>query len=64
MKYLEGGNIGVAEQGGLKVEATEAVTRQQVISDEGEQQAIMSMIWNGPIRRFGLDQSDLHLFVA
>ena len=28
MKYLEGGSTGVAEQGGLKAEAAEAVTRQ------------------------------------
>ena len=28
MKYLEGGSIGVAEQGGLKPEASKAVTRQ------------------------------------
>ena len=27
MKYLEGGSIGAAEQGGLKAEAAEAVTR-------------------------------------
>ena len=26
MKYLEGGSTGAAEQGGLKAEATEAVT--------------------------------------
>ena len=29
MKYLEGGSTGVAGQGGLKVEATEAVTRRR-----------------------------------
>ena len=28
MKYLEGGSTGAAEQGGLKAEAAEAVTRQ------------------------------------
>ena len=45
MKYLEGGSTGAAEQGGLKVEATEAdlVTRRRCDdrraifdSDEGE----------------------------
>ena len=35
MKYLEGGSIGVAKQGGLKVEAAKAMTRRQAISDEG-----------------------------
>ena len=32
MKYLEGGSIGAAKQGGLKAEAAEAVTRR--CSDE------------------------------
>ena len=31
MKYLEGGSIGVAEQGGLKDEVAEAITRRRVI---------------------------------
>ena len=29
MKYLEGGSTGATEQGGLKAEAVEAVTRQR-----------------------------------
>ena len=42
MKYLEGGSIGAAEQGGLKAEATEVVTRWQamaVVSDNIEGRA-------------------------
>ena len=35
MKYLEGGSTGAAEQGGLKAEVAETVTRRRVIFDEG-----------------------------
>ena len=35
MKYLKGGSTRVAEQGGLKAEAVEVVTRRRAIFDEG-----------------------------
>ena len=58
MKYLKGGSIGAAKQGGLKAEATKAVTRRQAISDEGsgERRAtttkgerVTTTIWTRPI---------------
>ena len=36
MKYLEGGSTRVAEQGGLKSEAAEVVTRQRATTMKGE----------------------------
>ena len=54
MKYLEGGSIEVAEQGGLKAKAAEAVMSNLPISDEGERRATTTRgeraIWIGPIR--------------
>ena len=65
MKYLEGGSIVVAKQGGQKAEAAEAITRRWAISDEGEQWVTTMMIWivdwTDLRRQSGLDWSDLRL---
>ena len=46
MKYLKGGSTGVAEQGGLKVEATEAdsVTRRRR-DDRSEERRVGKECW-------------------
>ena len=44
MKYLEGGNTRPNEQGGLKVEAAEAMTKGQAIFDEGERRVTTTTI--------------------
>ena len=44
MKYLEGGSTGPIEQGGLKVEAAEAMSRGQAIFNEGERRVTMTTI--------------------
>ena len=44
MKYLKGGSTRPIEQGGLKAEAAEAVTRGQAIFDEGERRVTTTTI--------------------
>ena len=75
MKYPEWGSTGAAEQGGLKVEAIEAVTRRRrnkrssmrASNEQRQQRSGLDrspmMIWTRSIRRrrSGLDRSDLCL---
>ena len=60
MKYLEGGSIGVAEQGGLKAEVAEAVTRR--CSDKRSPMRASdnddNLDWTDLRRRSGLDRSN------